>query len=359
VSVQKRPNGTWRARILGPDGKERARHFPTRAAAKRWEAEQLAARERGQFIDPSNTATVTEYARAWAASRPHRTGTAQRTESMIAHHIEPTALGKRRLSAVRPSEVQAWATDRSTVLAPSTMRLLLALMRSVFNSAVLDRLVAISPVVRIQLPDYKPEEIVPLTPQQVRAFADAVPARCRAMIVAQAGLGLRLSEVLGLRAVDIRFLERVVKIEVQRDRHTMKLVAPKTARSRRSIPLPQVVADELAQHIATYPPAADGAIFTMDNGEPWKQNNVQRGVVLPGVEKAGLPPGTTSHDLRHAYAAWLLMAGESVIVVAERLGHADATMVLRTYSRIMPDQEDRTRKAIDRLWSQNADPKAI
>ena len=73
---------------------------------------------------------------------------------------------------------------------------------------------------------YKPEEIVPLTPQQVKAFADAVPARCRAMIVAQAGLGLRLSEVLGLRAVDIRFLERVVKIEVQRDRHTMKLVAP-------------------------------------------------------------------------------------------------------------------------------------
>jgi integrase len=48
-----------------------------------------------------------------------------------------------------------------------------------------------------------------------------------------------------------------------------------------------------------------------------------------------------------------------MIVVAERLGHADATMVLRTYSRIMPDQEDRTRKAIDRLWSQNADPKAI
>lgn len=65
---------------------------------------------------------------------------------------------------------------------------------------------------------------------------------------------------------------------------------------------------------------------------------------------AGLPPGTSTHDLRHHYASVLLAAGESVVAVAERLGHENANLVLSTYGHLMPDFEDRTRKAIDSAW---------
>jgi hypothetical protein len=41
---------------------------------------------------------------------------------MIRLHIDGTRPGGRRLADVRPSEVQAWATDRSRVLAPTTLR---------------------------------------------------------------------------------------------------------------------------------------------------------------------------------------------------------------------------------------------
>jgi integrase len=68
------------------------------------------------------------------------------------------------------------------------------------------------------------------------------------------------------------------------------------------------------------------------------------------VTKTGLPEGTTSHDLRHHFASLLLAAGESVIAVAERLGHDDAALVLSTYGRRMPDSEDRTRRAVDAAW---------
>ena len=71
----------------------------------------------------------------------------------------------------------------------------------------------------------------------------------------------------------------------------------------------------------------------------------------PAVESAGLPAGVTSHDLRHHYASVLLAAGESVVAVAERLGHENATLVLKTYGHLMPDSEDRTRPAIDTVWS--------
>ena len=50
--------------------------------------------------------------------------------------------------------------------------------------------------------------------------------------------------------------------------------------------------------------------------------------------------------MRHHYASVLLAAGESVLAAAERLGHENATMVLRVYGHLLPDSEDRTRRAV-------------
>jgi hypothetical protein len=46
----------------------------------------------------------------------------------------------------------------------------------------------------------------------------------------------------------------------------------------------------------------------------------------------------------------LLAAGESVIAVAERLGHDNANLVLST-TGLLPNLEDRTRKAVDAAWN--------
>jgi integrase len=78
-------------------------------------------------------------------------------------------------------------------------------------------------------------------------------------------------------------------------------VPTKTKSSVRSVPLGQVVVAVLAAHLAKYPAADDGSIFTNERGRPltyelWKS-----------VWKA---TGATfkTHDLRH-YAASALIAG--------------------------------------------------
>jgi integrase len=80
------------------------------------------------------------------------------------------------------------------------------------------------------------------------------------------------------------------------------------------------------------------------------------------VESATLPAGVTSHDLRHHYASVLLAAGDTLVAVAERLGHENATLALKTYGHLVRDSEDRTRRAIDTAWSsegpQTAQPPA-
>jgi site-specific recombinase XerD len=73
---------------------------------------------------------------------------------------------------------------------------------------------------------------------------------------------------------------------------------------------------------------------------------------------AGLPPGTSSHSLRHHYASVLLAAGESVYAVAERIGD-DAGLVLSTYGHLMPDREDATRRAVDAAWQASGEAAGV
>lgn len=354
ASVEKRIRDgqvTWLARWRDPEGKQRKKSFSRRVDADRFLATVSADIVRGQYIDPADRTTVAEYAWRWAESRPHGPRTAERTESMIRNHIEGTRIGGRRLAAVLPSEAQAWVTERSKVLAPSTLRAVARLLRSIYSAAVLDRLVALSPMIRLSVPSAHRERVIPLTVDQVRDLAETIAEPYRAMVLTQAGLGLRIGELLALRANDVDFLRRTVRIEWQAEPRRLVLVPPKTPRSRRTIPLPEVVAGALAEHLRRHPARESGLIFHTRTDRPHAHEHYGSRVFGRAVRDAGLPEGTSTHDLRHHYASVLLYAGESVVAVAERLGHENAALVLSTYGHLMPDSEDRTRRAVDEAWS--------
>ena len=61
------------------------------------------------------------------------------------------------------------------------------------------------------------------------------------MVITQAGLGLRVAELLALRVQDVDFLRRTVRVEFQTTPDGKYRVSPKTPRSRRALPLPEVV----------------------------------------------------------------------------------------------------------------------
>lgn len=353
--IQRRGPDRWRARWIGPDGREKSKTFTRKVDAQRFLSTVEASKLAGAYVDPHDRTTVAEYAARWASARPHRATTARRVDSMIRTHITGTPLGARRLAAVTPGEVQAWATGRARVLSPSTLRNLVSLLRSIYAGAVLDRLTGSSPVVRLALPASTRERIVPLTVEQVRALAEAMPDRNRAMVLTQAGLGLRIGELLALRLCDVDFLRRTARVEYQIAPGARVRSEPKTPRSRRTLPLPHVVAAALAEHVRVWRPTDDETLFYTRAGQPYRHDYYGTRIFGAAVERAGLPAGTTPHDLRHHYASVLLAGGESVVAVAERLGHENATLVLTTYGHLMPDSEDRTRRAVDAAWAETSD----
>jgi integrase len=139
----------------------------------------------------------------------------------------------------------------------------------------------------------------------------------------QAGVGLRIGGLLALRLQDVNFLGRSVRIEWQLDEVTRRRIETKTPRSRRTILLPQTVADALSLHIAEFPPLEDGTLFYVVNGQPYAHAMYGTRIFKAAVRKpAPLRAESTTYDLRHADASRLLAAGESVVAVAACRGGA-------------------------------------
>ena len=76
---------------------------------------------------------------------------------------------------------------------------------------------------------------------------------------------LRIGEALGLNVSDVDFLRRTVKVERQR-LPSGEIGPVKTLKSARTVPLGQVVIDELAAHLASYP--SDGPLFALATDKP-------------------------------------------------------------------------------------------
>lgn len=359
ASVKKRPDGRWRARYRDPSGKEHARHFDRRADAERWLTTVEHSKLTGAYIDPvAGRVTFRTFAEGWRQMQPHRASTAVSVEQDLRLHVYPT-IGDRPVAAVRASEVQALVTGLSSKLAPSTLERVHGRVSAVFGAAMRDRVIAVSPCGNVKLPRRGPAPIEDvLTPAQVHALAAAMPPRYRALVIAGAGLGLRPGELFGLATSRVDFLRRTVRVDQQLVRvrgRGVELGPTKTPASNRTVPLPNVVGEALAAHLAAWPEHPDlGLIFTNERGAPIQQHPFAM-VWATARERARLPAWATPHDLRHHYASVLIASGASVKAVQRRLGHSSAKTTLDTYSHLFPDEEDRTRQAIDAALAPPAD----
>jgi integrase len=104
-----------------------------------------------------------------------------------------------------------------------------------------------------------------LTTRNVGDLAAAMPDRYAALVLTAAGTGLRPAEMLGLCVDRIDFLRRTLTVDQQLVRVKGRVaLSPKlkTPTSHRTIPLPRVVCDILAAHLARWPADADTGVIS-------------------------------------------------------------------------------------------------
>lgn len=95
--------------------------------------------------------------------------------------------------------------------------------------------------------------------------------------------------------------------------------------------------------------AEDDFVFTdTRTSGPLRRSNVVLRSFEPILKRAGLRR-IKFHGLRHAHASLLLAAGVHPKVVQERLGHADISMTLNTYSHLLQGMDSTAVAALDGL----------
>lgn len=362
----------YRVRYIDPNGRERSKSFPDRQkkAAEDFLVEVESNKLRGTFIDPAaGRLTFGDYATSWLENQTFDESTREVTERRLRRHILPY-LGGFELAAIRPANVRE--LDRKLQkagLSASFRAVALANVATVLNAAVDDERIAKNPchARASRAPRVVPEKVVPWTSDRVFAVQAKMPPRYRVAVDLGAGCGMRQGEILAL-GID----------EVDDERGTMHIVrqlkivgnrlvfALPKGRKTRDVPLSRRVAARIARHVDEFPPVPVTLPWETPTGKPTTvdliiagktrvavdRNMFNRDIWWPAATAVGVPKERENgmHALRHFFASTLLDAGESIKAVAAYLGHSDAGFTLRTYTHLMPNSEERTRRAIDRVF---------
>jgi integrase len=201
------------------------------------------------------------------------------------------------------------------------------------------------------------------TVAEVAAVADAIPPRFRALVLVAAYTGLRWGELAGLRVKRVDLLHRHITVAEQllEVRGRLAFGPPKTGAGLRTVTLPAVAAEALAEHLSTYAePGPDGLVFPVERGGPIRRSNFTRRVWIPATRAAAVE-GLRFHDLRHTAATLAVAAGASTRELMVRMGHSSSAAALR-YQHVMAGRDAAIAAALDELvpaaWAQMEDAAA-
>ncbi len=214
-------------------------------------------------------------------------------------------------------------------LSRSAIQLRFSALRSFYKHLMRRGKLDASPIRNISLP--KKEKRLPqfLTPAQMLKLLEAplreldaareedeevdpVPyLRDAAILEVIYSCGLRVSELCGLRVLDLDQAERLIRVRGK-------------GKKERQLPIGKPAVAAIAHYWAVleHPPTGEMPVFLANPNDlrPVYPRLVQLNL-KHYLEAAGLDPTLTPHKLRHSYATHLLNAGADLRSVQELLGH--------------------------------------
>jgi integrase len=305
--------------------------------------------------------TVGDWLKHWRettlAASDRKASTRQLYSDLSRKHLEPEPFGTITLDRLRPSDIEALVlTLRERGLADSSVRSIYTVARAALDGAVRDGLLARNPAAAVNRPGIQRKEAKHLEPAEVARLLAALDGhRYLPAVTLIAYCGLRKGECLALRWADVDLDAGTLKVSATLNRVNGSLVIsePKTARSRRVVPLSADLVARLTRHrtaqkreklAAANQWTDSGLVFTTELGTPVEPRNFLR-VVQSAAAQAGLE-GVDVHTLRHSTATAWMAAGVPIRVVADLLGHSSISVTGDLYQHVC---DDTARAAVEGL----------
>ena len=149
--------------------------------------------------------------------------------------------------------------------------------------------------------------------------------------------GLRIGEPIALQWTDIDFTKGILSVSksCHDSQNGLVIDEPKTASSRRLIPLPK----QLLPILKGIKKKSDSPFVVSANGMPVSVRSYQRSFELL-LKKLNIPH-KGFHSLRHTFATRAIECGMDVKTLSEILGHKNPTVTLNRYAHsLMEHKQD-------------------
>jgi integrase len=363
VAVRKLADGKWQARWRDENGVQRAQRFRTRAEAQDHLVTVQADKRRG-LTTRDAAMTVAELADAWLNSAMNLSSGSRMTYRRdLDRYIFPR-FGSVQIGKVTALAIEQWIKGELDRLAPSSVHRHYRTLRTMFGFAVKRELLIKNPCAAVTAPRVPRTDMRIFTVEQIEAIADVIAPRYRCFVLLAAYGGLRLSELVGLRRMDVNGNQVTVAGQLLLVEGKWERTAAKTIAGHRTITVSTTVAEELAVHLDTYTgPEPDDLVFTNQQGRPvgpsFRQN-----VWAPACAKVGLGSRTIKnhkpafsgiprfHDLRHTAASLAIAAGAHPKTIQQRLGHSSIVVTMDRYGHLMAGVDQQLADDLDRMRRQ-------
>jgi integrase len=360
-SVYQRADGRWAASLM-IDGRRKYVYEPTRAAAARRLQQLRQIKDQGLAI-PDERVTLEHYLTSWLEGplvRSVRPRTLASYRQITELYLVPT-LGHHRLGRLRPHHVDELLNlSLARGLSGRTVQYIHAVLRKALNDAIRYELIQRNVAALVEAPSPESRRAPTLDPGTGRAILDAVRGDRLEALYHVAMLGLRQGELLGLRWVDVDLDAGTLRVEqqVQRVAGKLQFSPPKTAGSRRLIPIPAIIIQALREHrtrqlterlMAGSKWRDHGLIFPSSVGTPMEGPSVTHSFQR-ALEHHQLPR-LRFHDLRHAGATMLRARGVDLKTIQQILGHSSYHVTADVYSHVFAEELRAATDTLGRILS--------
>lgn len=252
---------------------------------------------------------------------------------------------------ISSKDVTRFYVERLKLASPNTIRITHQILKSFFADLQKEGKITVSPMIEAKPPKKTAGERKALDDEQIKALMSYAATRPFLSLVVHLAIstGMRRGEMAALRWSDVDLKNGRIYIRRSRIKVGSSEIEkePKSEAGIRTVVIPETLISFLCDKVRH----DDMPVLVTAHGQRPSLAYISN-VIKEAMRAIGCDDGYCLHSTRHTHATHLLKANMPIKAVSKRLGHSDISITMRTYAKVLDNDDAELASAINRIIDQ-------